>query len=175
MWHNLHRILTYIRFDIRNCSNKNNCYVIDAILDSFYKKLGNEELCAAILKRMPEWETHLLLYNEKNESIDSPLELELFFIKALELIQEILVSQNNNMMAYDAVDMLHCLPEIIVANANSEYNGNRSLQQYWRSYVEPFERKWNCTSFEPYHTFFCKHNNVFQKIWGKISSVSSNR
>ena len=26
--------------------------------------------------------------NEKNESIDSPLELELFFIKALELIQE---------------------------------------------------------------------------------------
>ena len=65
MWHNLHRILVHIRFDIRNCSNKNNCYVIDAILDSFYKKLGNEELCAAILKRMPEWETHLLLYNEK--------------------------------------------------------------------------------------------------------------
>ena len=47
-------------------------------------------------------------------------------------------------MAYDIADMLHVLPEIVIANQK------KRLKQYWKIYVKPFHKKWKCNIFNEF-------------------------
>jgi len=131
VWRNLKTIFIFIRFDIKN---KKNVQVTDAVIKIIEENCTLEEMCKKILNIMPEWTEQLIIEGNEKKLICKK-ELKIFIIRALELMK-ISIELQNDKMAYDIADMLHALPDIIIANRKN------CLKEYWKIYVKPVQKKW---------------------------------
>lgn len=137
MWKNLQRIFVFLRFDIKA---KHNSYIIDIIIKVINNNISNEEMCKMIFYIMPEWEEQLIVEEGDVQELIFNIQLKQFIIRALELMKTNILIQEYE-IAYDIADMLQGLPEIVIAN------NRKGLKQYWKIYVKPFQKKWNCKTF----------------------------
>ena len=143
MWKNLQRIFVFIRFDVKD---NNNSYIIDTIIRAVNNNIGNDEMCKMIFYLMPDWKGQLMDEEDEWQELALDMQLKEFIIRALELVKKYMLIQEYE-IAYDIVDMLHGLPEIIIAD------NEKGLKQYWKNYVRPFQRKWKCKEFNERKNF----------------------
>lgn len=146
MWKNLHRIFVLLRFDIKN---KNNSHVIDIIIKAINNKSSNQEMCKMIFYIMSNWKSQLIVERYDEQEIICNTKLEQFIIKALELMK-INISIQKYEIAYDIADMLHVLPEVVIANQK------KSMKQYWKIFVKRFQKKWRCNIFDEFKVVFMR-------------------
>lgn len=143
-WENLERIFINIRFDIRN---KDNYQVADTIIKVINNNVSNEEMCKMIFDINPKWKNKLIFGETEEKELNLDREIELFIIRAVELIKDT-ISTHEYEIAYDVADILQGLYGIIVTNQK------KGLKQYWKIYVKPFQKKWNSNVFNVFkHTF----------------------
>ena len=95
---------------------------------------------------MPDWKGQLMDEEDEWQELALDMQLKEFIIRALELVKKYMLIQEYE-IAYDIVDMLHGLPEIIIAD------NEKGLKQYWKNYVRPFQRKWKCKEFNEWKNF----------------------
>lgn len=143
LWKNFQRIFVFLRFDIKD---KNNLHVIDIIIKVIDNNIRNEEMCKMIFYIMPKWKGQLIVEDDECKEMIINIQLKLFIIRALELMKTSILKQEYE-IAYDIVDMLQGLPEIVIAN------NKKGLKKYWKIYVNPFQRKWKCKTFNEWKNF----------------------
>lgn len=143
-WENLKRVFVFVRFEIKN---DKNCQIADAILYGMKNHVTNEELCDMLIQAMPEWKEKFHTKTEIKQEILYNEELEQFIVHAVELMKDHLEIQHYD-LAYDLADMLHALPDIVLAN---EKNG---LKNYWKIYVKPVQKKWDLKLLEEFKYLF---------------------
>lgn len=143
-WENLERIFILIRFDMKN---QNNTQIINIAIQAINNNLNNLELCEIISCLMPSWKKQLIFLSMEETEVSCSKEIKLFMIKALKLMK-IYLSNLQYDMAYDIADILQGLYGIILANSK------KSLKQYWKTYIKPFQKKWNSDIFSDFKDTF---------------------
>ncbi len=156
VWENLESVFVFIRFEIKN--NK-NCQVADlgrimeVIINGIKNHIENEQLCDMLVQIMPEWKGRFRTKTEVKQEVICNEELEQFIVHAVELMKDNLEIQHYD-LAYDLADMLHALPNIVLAN---EKNG---LKRYWKIYVIPVQKKWNRKLLKEFKYLFKRAGRV---------------
>lgn len=144
-WVNLERIFIFIRFDIRN---KDNYQVVDIIIKAIKNNVNNEEMCKMIFKIMPKWRTQLVVKGMEDKEMIIPGKLEIFLIRAVELIKDTISTQEYE-IAYDTADILQGLYGIVIGMQKRwrRYWQKKKWKQYWQQYLKPFQKKWDYDVF----------------------------
>ena len=145
-WENLERIFILIRFDIKN---KNNTQIADIVIHVINNNLSNSELCEMISGLIPSWKKQLIFLSAEETEVPCSKEIKLFIIKTLEFMKTYLSNLQYD-TAYDIADILQGLYGIILANSK------KSLKQYWKAYIKPFQKKWNSNIFYNFKDTFLK-------------------
>lgn len=145
-WENLERIFIWMRFDIEN---QNNEQITDIIIQSITQNLTNLELYKAISNLMPEWKTRLISNRPDQKDLRCSSEITLFIIKALKFLKISLQTQHYQ-ISYDITDILQGLYGVLLANSK------KSLKQYWKIYIKPFQKKHHTTIFQEFKNTFLK-------------------
>lgn len=122
---NVQRIMVFMRFNI---SSPQNTELVDILTNCMNSNCDNCLLVDLISNRQGELREQLLL--EEGEGYGTNNNIKSFLLQMLEFISEGVDTQNYD-MAYDIVDMLHVLPDVIIAN------DRKQLKQYWKIYVKP--------------------------------------
>lgn len=147
-WENLERIFVQVRFDIKN---QNNLQIADIAIQAINNNLSNSELCEMISCLMPRWKKQFIFGSIEETEIVCSKEIKLFMIKALEFMKNCLSNLQYD-IAYDIADILQGLYGILLANSK------KSLKQYWKIYIKPFQKKWNSSIFYDFKDTFLKYN-----------------
>lgn len=135
---NFQIVMVFMRSDIKNAENK---YILEILIRAFDGKLNNQEMCEALAIRRPDWKTQLK-YGENTYRLISE-KMTGFVRRALGMMEAYLVT-NAYDAAYDIADLLHVLPDVV------GQENEKQLKRYWKVYVRPFEKKWNCNVFTRY-------------------------
>lgn len=130
---NLKSIMILMRSDIRNRRGKE---IVHLLHRAVLNQMSNGEMCEKMIEWMPEWRGWLL-YGEKPDQF-VPDGMMVFVNQALEVMKEALHAGEFE-MAYDLADMLHVVPDVIAENDKA------SMKSYWKAFVVPFHKKWNCS------------------------------
>lgn len=125
----MQRILVFIRSDI---NSEKNIELVNILIICMENRMNNFELIKLLngkldLKQQLIQDAGLECVDDKNISD--------FILTVLKYTNDALKSQNYN-MAYDLVDMLHVLPDVIITGEKKQ------LKKYWNIYVKPFIKKW---------------------------------
>ena len=139
---NFHRIMVFLRSDIKNKRNNDILYIL---IQTFDGLINNKEMCDAIVKIMPDWKTQLI--REESENIFIQEKVIEFVKKAMEIARDNL-STNEFDIAYDIADILHVLPDIVIQNEK------KGLKKYWTVYIERFNKKWQCDVLARFKGYF---------------------
>ena len=141
---NLHRIMVFIRFDIKN---KRNNDILCILIQSFDGLIDNKDMCDAIVRIMPDWKVQLI--REELEDLFIHEKIIEFVKKAMEIARDNL-NTNEFDIAYDIADILHVLPDIVIQN------DKKGLKKYWKVYIERFNKKWKCDALARFKRYFMK-------------------
>jgi len=149
-WKNLERIFIQLRFDIKN---QNNSQIVDIVIRAINNNLSNFELCEMISCLMPTWKKQFIFNSIEQTEITCSKEIKLFMIKALDFMKNCLSNLQYD-IAYDIADILQGLYGILLADSK------KSLKQYWKIYIKPFQKKWNSDIFYNFKDTFvtCSHH-----------------
>ncbi len=139
---NLKRIMILLRSDIRNRRGRE---LVHLFRQAFQSQMSNGELCGEMMEMMPEWCSWLSCgETPARDEVWVQEELAAFISQALEVMEETLHADEFE-MAYDLADMLHVVPDVIVKN------DKMSMKSYWKRFVVPFHKKWNCNIFHKFY------------------------
>ena len=111
-----------------------------------------------LVQIMPEWKGRFYTKTGVKQEVLYKKELEQFIVRAVELMRDNLEIQHYD-LAYDLADMLHALPDIVLAN------GKNGLKNYWKIYVKPVQKKWNCDLLEEFKYLFKRAGGVQRGRW----------
>lgn len=143
---NLERIFIYIRSDLKRSENRQIILLVINVIDKL--QCSNEELCLCI-------NSYIKLYNEQttlcgidDESISKRLIFKQFLIDSL-LYLLALIDNNEYEKAYDVIDILHAIPNVI------NINHKKSKKDFYMSYIKKFNHKWK-------DKFFIKMKPLFR-------------
>lgn len=128
---NIHMLLINIRFKITDTFNVK---IIENIIRCLNCTLNNVEF----VKLITEVDSKLLqqLVMEDGDKIKIFNSYKVFMVDMLEITIDELY-KNNYDLAYDIIDMLHVLPEIMLSE------DRRAIRRYYKFYVKPIVKKWN--------------------------------
>ena len=133
---NFYRIMIKLRFDIKRKENKD---ILCILIRAFEGLMNNKEMCNAIVKIVPDWEAQLK-YEEAEYYLIQKERIE--FIKTAIHVMIDNLNTNKFDIVYDIADMLHVFPDIVIQQKKK--HRRRCWRKYWKVYVEPFHKKWNC-------------------------------
>lgn len=125
---NIHRILVFIRFDIRNPIN---IKLLESIVECIREKSGNGKLLEILSD-----EQHIIkqLLLEESELYENRNNIDEFLLIILEDILNMLNSGDYD-IAYEMVDLIHILPELIISN------NKKDLRVYWKLNIKQYSKK----------------------------------
>ena len=130
-------IMVHIRKDIKN---KVNIDIISILLEVFGNNLNNNNMCADIASINVSW--YRQLKHEDENSITYNVEYYNQFIADTLLFLMYLLSSQQYEMAYQIVDILHILPDVILKK------GKKSKKDFWKTFIIPFEENNNISFFK---------------------------
>ncbi len=129
--------MVYIRKDIKN---KANIDIISILLEVFGNNLTNNHMCDNIALINVSWYRQLK-HEDKNCTGNNIEYYNKFIVDTLLFLMDLLSSQQYE-MAYQVVDILHILPNVILKR------GKKSKKDFWKTFIRPFEKNNNITFFK---------------------------
>ena len=142
---NFHRILVLVRLDIR-CTT--NVSIFQLLLERLRGERENELMYKEIISVDGKYGAVLLqeecAFQEKIQNTERFCPM---FERMLEEVIDAIGKQEYE-YAYDMVDVFEVLPNIILEEST------KSLKQYWKIYIKPFEKKWKKNIFSEFEGIF---------------------
>ncbi|MEK0317243.1 hypothetical protein [Cohnella sp. 56] len=132
-----YRIFLLIRADIRSSQNS---YLLVVLIEILRKLKNGERLDRDdIVKEINQITKRILLDDIESSGVDYSNPPSLIHLKVLnEILEEalFLLNQKEFQRAYDLIDAVHFLPEIMITEDWIE-------KEYWDNFIIPYRNKWN--------------------------------
>ena len=141
---NLYKAFVFIRSDIQRFENKK---IIGALINIF----SNSTDYDVYIKALPI--DFSIVSCEIDVEVYMPESFREIFLYTLKKLNNLL----NNMLyeeAYDLVDAVHGLPELIALQRT------QNLEDFWDIYIEPIQCKWNIEYLQEFKAVFV--NNIYK-------------
>ena len=153
---NYHRILVFIRYDIKRRVNEK---IVDLLLSSLHEHINNSDFVVEMHKMMmtkgiryifmTNDESFNLLISDTDDNAvvereDAIRNILLYSMTKIKMLLKIKAYDE----AYDIIDAIHALPEIF---ANGRVT---NLFDYWKIYIEPVRLTWGREYFTEVSRYF---------------------
>ena len=134
---NLYRSFVFIRNDIKRYRNKELVsFLLDSLKGDFDIEVANS------------LDIDFLLDDHENSNIIYvPEYLKKALLYALTKLTHLLSDMAYD-EAYDLVDAIHVLPELII------HGKLQNLDDFWNTFIKPMRNKWNSIYFQEFEGFF---------------------
>ena len=142
---NLEKIFIYVRYDLERIENKNIILCVINVINEF--ECNNDELYKQIKKLSLELSKCIILSHENEIKIVNRMVYGQFLIDSLDFFLKLL-NDNEYEKAYDVIDILHAVPNVIIINEK------KSKRLFYKTYIKKFSRKWKEHYFDKMKVLF---------------------